>query len=46
MKILILHGSARKKGSTGILMAYGINSPMDIQGTEYIQMAYDLGNRL
>ncbi len=35
-------GEGNKDG--GILMAYGVNSPADVKNTNYIQMAYDLGN--
>jgi len=30
----------------GILMAYGMNAPSDVQNTDYMQMAYDLGNKI
>lgn len=42
--ISCFQGEGNRDG--GYLMAYGMNSPADIQNTEYMQRAYEMGNKI
>lgn len=42
--ISCFRGEGNKDG--GILMAYSMNSPMDVKNTNYMKMAYELGNKI
>lgn len=46
MNVLVLTGSSHKNGTTAQLSALGCHEPTDLEGTDYLQRAFDMGYEL